>query len=175
MVRPRLDPLLAGARLLLALSKAVMLLLAAGCAIGAVAMVVMRQDILPDYIRDGLAPGSLWPIVVILLLIMVGGLLGYFFFRHLDRIVGTVGQGDPFIPINAERLSAMGWIALATHLLVIVVMAIGSWIEANSRGGEADIDFSIFLGGLLLALILFVLSRVFREGTRLRDELEGTV
>jgi hypothetical protein len=31
------------------------------------------------------------------------------------------------------------------------------------------------LAGLFLALVLFILARVFREGTRMRDDLEGTV
>ena len=28
---------------------------------------------------------------------------------------------------------------------------------------------------IVLALVLFILARVFREGARMRDELEGTV
>jgi hypothetical protein len=33
----------------------------------------------------------------------------------------------------------------------------------------------ISFGGFLLALVLFILARVFRKGTEMREELEGTV
>ena len=35
--------------------------------------------------------------------------------------------------------------------------------------------FNVELTGILLTLILFILARVFREGSRMREELEGTV
>ena len=37
----------------------------------------------------------------------------------------------------------------------------------------ADIEFS--LTGVLLALVLFILARVFRHGAAMREDLEGTV
>jgi hypothetical protein len=36
---------------------------------------------------------------------------------------------------------------------------------------DAGIDF----GGVLTALLLFILARVFREGAAMRKDLEGTV
>jgi len=38
-----------------------------------------------------------------------------------------------------------------------------------------NIDGGLDGGSILLILILFILARVFREGARMRDELEGTV
>jgi hypothetical protein len=40
---------------------------------------------------------------------------------------------------------------------------------------DADFDFGVSLGGLLLALTLFILARVFRQGAAMREDLEGTV
>ena len=40
------------------------------------------------------------------------------------------------------------------------------------------VGLSLFFGailGILLALVLFILARVFREGAAMRSELEGTV
>lgn len=169
------DPLLAAARILLVLAQASSLVAAAGCAIGAVALAVLREDIVPAFISDGMGSNSIWLIVAILVLIGGALVLGFYFFRHLGRIVGTVGQGDPFIPSNAKRLSAMGWIAVATHLIIILAMILSNAVEVAAKHNRDDIDFGLLFGGILLALILFVLSRVFREGARMRDELEGTV
>jgi hypothetical protein len=47
------------------------------------------------------------------------------------------------------------------------------WLNENGADAHGGFEFSYF--GLLLALVLFVIARVFREGTRLREELEGTV
>jgi hypothetical protein len=38
-----------------------------------------------------------------------------------------------------------------------------------------DVDFGLSFGGVLLALVLFILARVFRKGAEMRAELEGTV
>jgi hypothetical protein len=35
--------------------------------------------------------------------------------------------------------------------------------------------FAFWLGGVILSLTLFVLARVFRKGTDMREDLEGTV
>jgi hypothetical protein len=108
--------------------------------------------------------------------VIVAAVLGFLFFRHLYRIVGTVGEGDPFIPENAQRLSAMGWTVVAVHVLAIPLVAIGAWIaELAKESDSIHFDSGIDLNGILLALILFILARVFREGTRMREELEGTV
>ena len=36
-----------------------------------------------------------------------------------------MGEGDPFQPANAERLKDMGWLMLATQVLVIPAAALG--------------------------------------------------
>lgn len=99
--------------------------------------------------------------------------LSVLFLRLLRRIIDTVAEGDPFIPDNAVRLDRMGWIALAVQLLAIPAGALTGWIAHVSHVERIDVGFSV--GGILLALILFILARVFRRGAAMRDDLEGTV
>ena len=37
------------------------------------------------------------------------------------------------------------------------------------------VDFDFTLTGLLLAIVLFILARIFRHGVEMREDLEGTV
>jgi hypothetical protein len=99
--------------------------------------------------------------------------LGFYFMRHLYRIIGTVGDGDPFVPVNARRLSAMGWISVAVHVVSIPTAALAKWTQSVTHDMHFQVDLP--LSGLFLALVLFILARVFREGTRMREDLEGTV
>lgn len=97
------------------------------------------------------------------------------FFQLLKRLIDTVGNNEPFSTENAERLARMGWIALAFQIasfpIAALVVYLGHLVPAENL--EVDYDFS--LTGLLLALVLFILARVFRRGTEMRDDLEGTV
>lgn len=107
------------------------------------------------------------------LLIALTAILGFLFIRHLRRIIDTVAQGDPFIPLNAVRLRTMGWIAVTVQLVAIPAGALAGWI--SYKGHVRYVDIGISFGGIVLALILFVLARVFGKGAEMRDELEGTV
>ncbi len=167
------DPLLAAARIALAISTGTMAFVAGSSLLTVPLVIAWREGVLRRIAGAGAPPEALWAIVAVLLLVCAGAVMGFYFFHHLYRIVGTVGEGDPFVPVNAARLQAMGWIALATHALVIPLAILAHWLRTTMERFHAD--FSISFGGLLLALVLFVLARVFREGTRLRDELEGTV
>jgi hypothetical protein len=101
-------------------------------------------------------------------------------FQLLKRIVDTVGEGDPFVPMNARRLTQMAWLTLAMQLVTLPIGSLAVWIgaEMTKLGAHTDIDdvqMGISGNGLLLMLILFILARVFRQGAAMRDELEGTV
>jgi hypothetical protein len=170
-VTPR-DPLLAAARVVLFVAMGSTLLGAAAFATGFVAVVATRAGILAAFLGADLAPGTVGIVLGVLALLTVSSALSFYFVRHLYRIVGTVGEGDPFIPVNAERFRSMGWIALAVDVLLLGVAALAHEAE-NHRTGGIEINFAF--SGLLLALVLFVIARVFREGTRMREELEGTV
>lgn len=103
---------------------------------------------------------------------LVGVVLGIFFFRLLTRIVQSVGEGDPFAAINATRLRNMGWLALGFQLIALPVIFLEARMDEIS-GQPSGIDLD--LGGFVLALVLFVLARVFERGAEMRDDLEGTV
>src|ERR1700704_2678413 len=85
--------------------------------------------------------------------IMVVGIAGtpiaFVVFSRLLRIVESVRTGEPFIMDNAGRLRTIAWALLGLELLHIT--------------------------GWLAILLLFVLAQVFVEGTRMREDLEGTV
>lgn len=89
--------------------------------------------------------------------------------RRLLAIVDTVRGGDTFILSNAQRLNAIAWSVLAIELLRLAVLAIS---KAASIPGQMD-GFSPT--PWLAVLLLFVLSGVFAQGTRMRTDLEGTI
>lgn len=118
-------------------------------------------------------PDFIWVICGICALIALAAAIGFLFLRELRRIIDTVAHGDPFIPDNALRLRRMGWLAVATQLIAIPAGALAGWATYMTHVHYLDIGVSI--GGVFLALILFVLARVFRKGADMRDELEATV
>lgn len=102
--------------------------------------------------------------------------LGFFLLRHLRRVVDSVAHGDPFVPVNADRLNHMAWLVLAIQLLAVPMTLLAFWFDAapfkpNVHHGSEGIS----IGALLLALVLFILARVFRIGTQMSEELKATV
>ena len=104
---------------------------------------------------------------------LVGIPLNYAILKRLVAIVETVRAGDAFVAANADRLQAIAWTLLALQLLSIVIGAIGKAVSSPAHPVHLDAGFSI--NGWLAVLLTFVLARVFAEGTRMRDDLEGTV
>ena len=173
-LRPK-DPLLAAARVLLLIAMAAMAMACLATLVAAPALVIFQSHVLAELASNAVPSEALWALVLVVLLVAVITALGFLFFRHMHRMVGTVGQGDPFIPDNARRLNAMGWIVVAVQGLCIPLVAVLRWLERMTEKIHSGADSSLDLEAILLALILFILARVFREGTRLRDEVEGTV
>nr|MDQ5873427.1 DUF2975 domain-containing protein [Acidobacteriota bacterium] len=88
-------------------------------------------------------------------------------------IVETVRSGDPFVAANAFRLQAIAWTLLALQLLSLVIGAIAKTVSTPAHPLHLQAGFSI--SGWLAVLLTFLLARVFAEGTRMREDLEGTV
>ena len=99
--------------------------------------------------------------------------LNYLVLKKLLAIVETVRAGDPFVATNAQRLRAIAWALLTLQILSIVIGAIGKSISTPAHPVHLDAGFSI--NGWLAVLLTFLLSRVFAEGTHMREDLEGTV
>jgi len=94
-------------------------------------------------------------------------------FRWMLAIVETVRAGDPFVASNASRLQRIAWAMLGLQFLGLVVGAIVKTISTPAT--PVNISSSLSIGGLLAVLLTFVLARVFAEGARMREDLEGTV
>ena len=99
--------------------------------------------------------------------------LNYSVLKRLLAMVETVRAGDPFVAANASRLLEIAWALLAVQVLSIVIGAIGKAVSTPAHPVDLDAGFSI--NGWLAVLLTFLLARVFAEGARMRDDLEGTV
>ena len=99
--------------------------------------------------------------------------LNYVVLKRLLAIVETVRAGDPFVATNANRLQAIAWSLFALQLLSLVVGAIVRTISTPAHPIDVDAGFSI--SGWLAVLLTFLMARVFAEGTRMREDLEGTI
>jgi hypothetical protein len=99
--------------------------------------------------------------------------LNYAVLKRLLAMVDTVRAGDPFVPANARRLQAIAWSLLALQLLSIVIGAIARSVSTPAHPLDVDAGFSI--NAWVAVLLTFLLARVFAEGTRMREDLEGTV
>jgi hypothetical protein len=104
---------------------------------------------------------------------LVGIPLNYVVLKRLLAIVETVRAGDPFVAANASRLQAIASALLSLQLLSLVIGAIARAVSTPAHPLHLDAGFSI--NGWLAVLLTFLLARVFAEGTRMREDLEGTV
>lgn len=126
----------------------------------------------------GIAPSSpIRPVLMGLRAIAVLGLvavpLNDLVLRRLRAIVKTVRAGDPFVTANAQRLQAIAWGLLALQLLSMVIGGIGKAISTPAN--QVSLDAGLSASGWLAVFLTFILARIFAEGARMRDDLEGTV
>lgn len=175
------DPLLTAARWLINFFIAVLGLLIIAFAVALPALLLNQDRFLKALAADGhtvVAPQFFVGVSLTMVLLAVTAALGIWFLLLLRQIVGTVAAGDPFIHDNADRLSKMGWIALGAQVVSIPLAAAVIWIAGmveDHDSARMDNDVGFDGGGLVLILVLFILARVFRQGARMREELEGTV
>ncbi|MFN7163289.1 MAG: DUF2975 domain-containing protein [Hyphomonas sp.] len=121
-------------------------------------------------LADGVMPGQL-VIGLVGLAVIVPGVI--FICLQLRRILLTLADGDPFVPENARRLSRVGIAIAAMELIRIATVMVVSMVP-TLVGDEAPRLSTQFILWISVAA-LFVLSQVFREGTRLRDEEKMTI
>lgn len=93
---------------------------------------------------------------------------------QLRRILTTLAEGDPFVPENAQRLTR---IALALAVMEVVsilfVLCMRSFIPHEEAVSRPNLGINFVVWAAVAAL--FILSQVFREGTRLREEEKMTI
>ena len=112
-----------------------------------------------------------------LLLLVLGVILGTLAMLlsallNLRRIIKSVHE-DPFVPENADRLRKMGWLVIGMQAISLPLGLLAKPIEDLSE--SIHVNSGVSFAAISLALLLFILARVFRHGTALRDDLEGTV
>lgn len=181
----RRDPLLATARLLLVIFIGAMGAGVVGLLLAIPVTFGFQGYLLGELAKRGVeaGPGLIGTLALALAGCAALLALGVYFMMLLRRIVLTVGEGDPFIPENAVRLSRMGWLVLIGQVASIPVGAAVVWLAKTIEDApprvhvHADVysDFGFSGGGILLMLVLFILARVFKRGAELQEELEGTV
>jgi len=92
---------------------------------------------------------------------------------RLLAIVATVADGDPFVMENAARLKAIAWGVLGLEVLHLAVGGVAAAL--SGAGARLDLDWGFSVTRWLAALLLFVLARVFEQGSHMRADLAGTV
>jgi hypothetical protein len=110
-------------------------------------------------------------------LIMVIGLCAipvvHFVLTRLLAIVHTVTVGNPFVVANAKRLKRIAWAVLGLELMHFEVGTVAARVSTTAT--PLHISWGFSLTRWLAVLMLFVLARVFEQGARMREDLEGTV
>ncbi len=139
----------------------------------AAVLTVQHAEIRADVAAADLAPVVYWSVVAGVLGVLVVLALAARAACELRHVVPSVDPGDPFIAENADRLRRMGWL-----VLWIQVVAVPIELGARRAPKLTDVGFSEFGAsgaGFALVLTLFILARVFRLGSEMRADLEGTV
>jgi hypothetical protein len=100
------------------------------------------------------------------------------------RIIDTAKAGDPFVAANANRLALIGWLLVAVIAVQFLAertvnylmekMTAAHHLPLNAIGTFALGSWASPVGFLAI-LLIFVLAQIFRRGTEMRSELEGTV
>lgn len=94
------------------------------------------------------------------------------FLQQLHKIVESV-PSDPFVLANARRLQRMAWMATGFQAVNLLTELFSE--RLNDLFDRISFSGTVSLEGIFLALLLFILARVFREGAAMRSDLEGTV
>lgn len=178
MAHVKSDPLLAIAKILVLIGQGLTALGAALMTL-AIPLVLFFQDRITAEMREEYAdPNIVFPTLAVVAVLFLGAIilaLAFYFLLKMRRIIETVGEGDPFVPENAERLTGMAWLMLAMQVLAIPAAGIAFYLSEVLEDQQASVDATIDLNGVIIVVVLFVLARVFRQGTAMREDLEGTV
>ena len=175
------DPLLLAGKVATIFMQIAMGIGAAALVVGIGALTIFRGDLIAEYAQEVGDPNATFPVFLLIGVMLIGLAIVaamFVFFGKLRAIIGTVGEGDPFQPANADRLSTMGWLMLGVQLLILPATALGIQLAQYADELE-DVNFTVDggfdLSAILLTIILFILARVFRHGAAMREDLEGTV
>ena len=122
--------------------------------------------------RSGVAMGGKAAMLIIFSFVLAIVIMFERLVFEVQRIIESVSDGDPFVPANADRLTRIGWLLLGTQILALIGMSMSA-VEVLAREWNFAEQFSF--EGLLAVILMFILARIFRHGTAMRNDLEGTV
>jgi hypothetical protein len=91
---------------------------------------------------------------------------------RLRQIFATLTRGDPFQPLNVQRLRVIGITLIGLEVWNLCVPPL---MRRLVPGDLSDNERGFSLTGAFSILVVFVLAEVFREGARLRREAELTI
>ncbi|HAQ35029.1 MAG: hypothetical protein CMF74_07090 [Maricaulis sp.] len=127
---------------------------------------------LPDWI--GRYHGILLPLFVLEIIVLM------IITDRLRRMFATLIAGDPFVPENAGHLRVIA-VAIGVYQLVayaaqgVLAMALTLFGQPVEGGVELSVNLDLNLGAWFAVVALLVLSEVFREGARMRQEQKLTI
>ncbi|HZQ39788.1 MAG TPA: DUF2975 domain-containing protein [Rhizomicrobium sp.] len=131
---------------------------------------MIPQDAMPGIPMSQILAATTFTLVIATICIaLVTGM-----FLLTARIIDTASHGDPFVTKNAARLNQIG-------LLLLAVQAMGLFFDLvmkvfpDKLSKSQSVYFDVSASGVLAALLIFVLAQIFRRGSEMRAELEGTV
>lgn len=96
----------------------------------------------------------------------------HFIFTRLRMILIDARISSALTEENAARLQTIAWALLAVNIIDVIAGQLSIW--ASEISGEY-FGWSLSLTGWFAVILLFILAAVFREGDRMRQDLEGTV
>jgi Protein of unknown function (DUF2975) len=141
----------------------------------------INTEFLAEYGPD-VGPFPVAAVLALLACALAAVVLVFFFFSKLRAIISSVGEGEPFLPANADRLNAMAWLLaalqVAKFVLGLAAIPVAKWastIKSDDLRINADTSAGFDLTAILMVVVLFILARVFRHGAAMREDLEGTV
>jgi hypothetical protein len=117
-------------------------------------------------------PGLLMPALRFWMLLAAPAIAAvHILLSRLLAMVETVRRGDPFVPENAARMKTIAWCVLGLQLLHLAYGVMAAIVNAAG----SNIQWTFSGTGWVAVLLLFVLARVFEEGTRIRADLEAMI
>lgn len=174
MLRPH-SSALSASRILLGILRAFNLVMGVALAVAFPASFLFEAQFLEFFSKQPprIDPTWLLPVLriwIVLALPMFAAV--HVLLSRLLAVVETVRSGDPFVPENAARLKTMAWCVLAIQLLHLTFGVLAATL--NAAGSNVEWTFSGMTGWVAVVL-LFVLARVFEEGTLMRADLETMI
>ena len=150
-------------------------LLLALCAMGVVAANLDGNHLGVPAIMDGVSRNVVLLIATAVILAaltcVISVMLAFFL---TDRIVKTAISGDPFVADNAKRLVYVGWLLLTAQLVGACTEIFVGHLPDKLRE-HIQFSFNGSPPGIFTILLIFALAQIFRHGSRMRADLEGTV